>query len=223
LPATVARGTVARCRPVLYGELRETSRAGSERRVSIEVPERAAPDPSARPFVRERASGPRWYAKWSRNGRPVIRALGRAWVESDGNGGWRRKRGRPPEGMLTEAQAAERMLRLVREHHEEQTLLERDAEERRRRGVSFRELATDYLHWLEDVKGPSHRRCATTARCWPNQVKRSDVGPTRREDESCRRLAIVRRARSRRARSKTCSGRSRGPVSLRGPSTRRAS
>src|ERR1700729_2945764 len=95
----------------------------------------ATPNPSARPFIRQRATGPFWYAKWSRNGQPVIRAVGRAWVESDGNGGWRRRRGRSPDGALTEAEAAERMLTLVREHDAEQTLLERDAKERRRRGV----------------------------------------------------------------------------------------
>jgi hypothetical protein len=45
------------------------------------------------------------------------------------------------------------MLELAREHDAEQTLLERDAEERRRRGVTFRELTAEYLHWLEEVKG----------------------------------------------------------------------
>src|SRR6202035_3185412 len=112
-----------------------------------------APNPSARPFIRQRAPGPFWSGKWSRNAQPVIRALGRAWVESDGNGGWRRRRGRAPEGTLTEAEAGERMLALVREHDDEQTLLERDAQERRRRGVTFRELAREYLEWLEQVKG----------------------------------------------------------------------
>src|SRR6202008_4768258 len=97
------------------------------------------------PFARQAATGPFWYAKWSRNGQPVIRALGRAWVESDGNGGWRRRRGRAPDGMLTEAMASERMLMLVRGHDAEQTLLERDADERRRRGVTFRDLAVEYL------------------------------------------------------------------------------
>jgi len=110
------------------------------------------PNPSARPFIRQRATGPFWYAKWSRKGQPVIRALGRAWVESDGNGGWRRRRGSAPDGTLTEPMASERMLMLVREHDAEQTLLERDAEERRRRGVTFRELAAEYLGWLEHVK-----------------------------------------------------------------------
>src|SRR5438105_3529819 len=113
----------------------------------------ASPNPSARPFIRQRATGPFWYAKWSRNGQPVIRALGRAWVESNGNGGWRRRRGRSPNGALTEAEAAERMLALVREHNAEQVLLEREVEERRRRGAIFRELATEYLAWLDDVKG----------------------------------------------------------------------
>src|ERR1700733_10362525 len=92
------------------------------------------PNPSARPFIRQRSTGPFWYGKWSRNGRPVVRALGRAWAESDGSGGWRLKRGRPPEGTLTEAQAAERMLGLLSEHDADQTLLERDADQRRRRG-----------------------------------------------------------------------------------------
>lgn len=45
----------------------------------------------------------------------MVRALGKAWAEADGNGGFQLKRGRPPEGALTEAQAAEKMLRIVRE------------------------------------------------------------------------------------------------------------
>ena len=108
----------------------------------------------------------------------MIRALGRAWVEADGNGGWRRKRGRAPEGFLTEAQAAERMLALVREHDAEQTLLERDAEERRRRGVTFRELAAEYLCWLEDVKGakPSTLRDHRCLLAEPGQAYRRGRG-----------------------------------------------
>lgn len=137
-----------------------------------------APNPSARPFIRQRATGPFWYGKWSRSGQPVIRALGRAWVESDGNGGWRRKRGRAPDGMLTEAEASERMLALVREHDSEQTLLERDADERRRRGVTFRELATEYLEWLEHVKGakPSTLRDHRLLLAEPGQVYRRGKG-----------------------------------------------
>jgi integrase len=137
-----------------------------------------APNPSARPFIRQRATGPFWYGKWSRNGHPVIRALGRAWAESDGNGGWRRKRGRAPEGVLTEAEASERRLALVREHDAEQTVLERDADERRRRGVTFRELAGEYLEWLEHVKGakPSTLRDHRLLLAEPGQAYRRGHG-----------------------------------------------
>jgi integrase len=138
----------------------------------------APPNPSSRPFIRQRATGPFWYAKWSRNGEPVIRALGRAWVDSDGNGGWRRRRGRSADGALTEAEAAARMLALVREHDAEQTLLERNAEERRRRGVSFRELAAEYLSWLDDVKGakPSTLRDHRCLLAEPGQAYRRGRG-----------------------------------------------
>ena len=140
-----------------------------------------APNPSARPFIRERATGPFWYGKWSRHGQPVIRALGRAWVESDESGSWRRKRGRAPDGVLTEAEAATRMLTLAREHDAEQTVLERDAEERRRRGVTFREIASEYLGWLEDVKGakPSTLRDHRCLLAEPGQAYRRGSGASR--------------------------------------------
>ncbi len=139
------------------------------------------PNPGARPFIRHRSTGPFWYGKWSRNGQPVVRALGRAWAESDSNGGWRLKRGRPPEGVLTEAQAAERMLALVREHDADQTLFERDAEERRRRGVTFRELAAEYQHWLEDIKGakPSTLRDHRLLLAEPGSAYRRGSGASR--------------------------------------------
>jgi integrase len=131
--------------------------------------------------LRDRATGPFWYGKWSRNGQPVIRALGRAWVESDGNGGWRRRRGRSADAALTEAEASERMLALVRDHDAEQTLVERDAEERRRRGVTFRELASEYLRWLEDVKGakPSTLRDHRSLLAEPGQAYRRGSGASR--------------------------------------------
>jgi integrase len=140
-----------------------------------------APNPSARPFIRERATGPFWYGKWSRNGQPVIRALGRAWVQADGKASWRRKRGRAPDGVLTEAEAASRMLALAREHDAEQTLLERDAEARRRRGATFRELAREYLGWLEDVKGakPSTLRDHRCLLAEPGQAYRRGGGTSR--------------------------------------------
>jgi integrase len=136
------------------------------------------PVPTSRPFVRSRASGPFWYGKWYRGGRPVIRSLGRAWVESDRHGGWRPRRGRPAHGALTEVQAGERMLKLVRAHHEEQTLVEQDATERFRRGVTFRELAQSYLDWLENVKDakPSTLRDYRSQLAEPGQAFRRGSG-----------------------------------------------
>ncbi len=110
------------------------------------------PQPTSRPFIRGRASGPHWYAKWYRDGTPVVRALGRAWAESDGKGGWRPRRGQPRDGELTEAQAAQRMLELVQAHHAEQLKLEAGVENRVG-GLTFRDLAREWLIYLEREKG----------------------------------------------------------------------
>jgi integrase len=136
------------------------------------------PQPTSRPFVRQRASGPFWYAKWSRNGTPAIRSLGRAWVEPDGHGGWRRRRGRAPEGTLTEAEAGARMRELVRAHDAEQRTLEADADERRRRGVTFRELAAQWIIYLEREKGakPSTLRDYQWLLAEPGQAHRRGRG-----------------------------------------------
>jgi len=45
------------------------------------------------------------------------------------------------------------MLELVREHHDEQDRLEQDVAERRRRGVTFRELVREWLVYLEREMG----------------------------------------------------------------------
>ncbi|WP_026911924.1 hypothetical protein [Patulibacter minatonensis] len=41
---------------------------------------------------------PYYEAKWRHDGRQVKRRLGRAWLDPDGQGGWRKRRGRTPEG-----------------------------------------------------------------------------------------------------------------------------
>jgi len=83
--------------------------------------------------------------------------------------------------MLTEAMAAERMLALVREHDAEQTVLESDADERRRRSVTFRELASEYLEWLEHVKRakPSTLRDHRLLLAEPGQAYRRGKGKSR--------------------------------------------
>ncbi len=138
----------------------------------------ASPNPTSRPYLRARPGGVYWYGKWSRNGTPVIRALGRAWTEPDGQGGWKRRRGRAPDGYLTKAEASAEMLRLVHEHHAEQVKLEQDAAERRRRGVSFRQLAHEWRDYLEHEKGakPSTLRDYAWILAEPGQPHRRGRG-----------------------------------------------
>src|SRR5215216_1522073 len=98
-----------------------------------------APRTAARPIIRADAAGrPKWNAKWSRGGQQIWRTLGPAWMEPDGAGEWRRRKGRPAEGHLTEHEAVAAMLALIAEHDAEQSRIERDAAERRRRGVTVR-------------------------------------------------------------------------------------
>ena len=61
------------------------------------------------------------------------------------------------------------------------TLLERNAEERRRRGVTFRELAVEYLCWLEDIKGakPSTLRDHRLLLAEPGSAYRRGAGASR--------------------------------------------
>lgn len=113
-----------------------------------------APRTTARPIIRPDAKGePKWNAKWSRGGRQVWRTIGPAWMEFDGSGRWRRRKGRPAAGHLTEQEAVAAMLGLIAEHDADQTRLERKAEERRRRGATVRELAAEWLEHVARVKG----------------------------------------------------------------------
>ncbi|MDQ6836651.1 MAG: site-specific integrase [Actinomycetota bacterium] len=73
------------------------------------------------------------------------------------------------------------MLELVRAHDGDQELLERDAGERRRRGVTFREVAAGYPRWLEQVRGakPSTMRDHRSTLGEPGVAHRRGRGVTR--------------------------------------------
>jgi hypothetical protein len=86
----------------------------------------ATPTTASRPYIRQRASGPFWYGKWARGGKPVVRSLGRAWADPDGKGGWKLKRGRATGEALTEPQAASRMLELTAMHDAEESAIEQN-------------------------------------------------------------------------------------------------
>src|SRR3954447_4407842 len=138
-----------------------------------------APHTTSKPYVRQRRPGPHWYAKWSRHGKPVVRALGPAWVEPDGHGGFAPRRGRPRGAALTEAQASARMLLLVGEHDRKATAAEQEAETRGPL-MTFRELAHEWLAWVEDVKGakPSTLRGYRSLLAEPGERYRRGSGTT---------------------------------------------
>jgi integrase len=109
---------------------------------------------STHPYVRpDRTGTPKWKAKWSLRGESRYRTLGPAWMDPDGQRGWVKRKGRPPEGWLSEQEATARMLELVADHDRELSNIEAAREERRRRGVTFRELAGQWLEHLERERG----------------------------------------------------------------------
>jgi len=87
----------------------------------------APPQSSSTPFLRVRASGVFWVREVVARGGAGQPGDRSSWVESDGRGGWRRWRGRPREGTLTQAEATARMLELVAAHDAEQTAIEAEA------------------------------------------------------------------------------------------------
>jgi integrase len=114
----------------------------------------SAAKPNANIVVREYRGRPYYEAKFRVHGRQVKRRIGPAWLERDPDtGGWRRHRGRPPDGVYDERGATVAAAKLVDEHLAEAADIQRVTQERRTRGVTFREVARDYLRWLEEVRG----------------------------------------------------------------------
>ncbi len=81
------------------------------------------------------------------------RRLGLAWQDRDANGAWRKRKGRCPEGWLDERSASAAALAAMEEHARELVAGERRKREAAERKVTVRELANEWLLWLEEVKG----------------------------------------------------------------------
>jgi integrase len=109
--------------------------------------------PAAALVVRPSAGGPSYEAKFRYRGRQVKRRIGSAWLEPDGAGGWRPRKGRVQEGYFDERRANVRAAELVAGYVAEVENATEAERERLAAGVTFRELAHAYLDWLERVKG----------------------------------------------------------------------
>jgi integrase len=112
----------------------------------------SAREPSAAIVVREHGGQPFYEAKFRHNGRQVKRRIGPAWLDADDRG-WRPRRGRISDGFFDERRAHVAAAEIVAQYLDDAANVERVERERRTRGVTFREVATAYLGWLEDVQG----------------------------------------------------------------------
>ena len=110
--------------------------------------------PTGALVVVKRGDGPVYEAKWRRAGRQVKRRVGPAWLERAPDGkDWRPRRGRVPEGYLDEKRATVRMAEIIAEYEQQERAIEAGDRERREHGVSFRELAAEWLEYLERERG----------------------------------------------------------------------
>jgi integrase len=91
-------------------------------------------------------------AKFRHDGHQVKRRLGPAWLVCDGSG-WSPRRGRVREGFYDERRAHVKAAAIVAAYVAEAANIEQRRREREALGVTFREVAEDYLRWLEEVKG----------------------------------------------------------------------
>jgi len=111
-------------------------------------------NPSAAVVVREHNGQPFFEAKFRYRSRQVKRRVGPAWLDLDADtGDWRPRRGRIPDGSYDERAAHVAAASLVAAYVAEADDREHADREREARGVTFREVAHEYLRWLEDVKG----------------------------------------------------------------------
>ena len=122
------------------------------------VPTRQAPDhatiPVASIIVREHRGQPFYEAKFRHAGLQVKRRIGPAWLERDDvTGVWTPRRGRVPDGSFDERRAHVKAAGIVAEYVTGVVEAERAQDDRRAGGATFRDVARDYLHWLEHVKG----------------------------------------------------------------------
>src|SRR4051812_17570100 len=98
-------------------------------------------------LIVDRDRGPSYYAKWrDSTGRQMKRRLGPAWVQRDGDG-WKRRRGRVPDGALDEHAAIVAMAAAI--HAQEVAL----ASPRPGESATFADAAALWLHHAEHIGG----------------------------------------------------------------------
>jgi integrase len=107
--------------------------------------------PTASLIVREYRGQPFYEAFFRNNGKQIKRRIGPAWLEKTRDG-WRPRAGRVPGGSFDERRAHVAAAGIVAEYVTEAAEREKVERERLVHGVTFREVAQDYMRWLRNVK-----------------------------------------------------------------------
>jgi integrase len=138
------------------------------------------PLPTAFLLLRVHKGEPFYEAKFRYAGQQVKRRVGPAWLTQDSSDGWVPRRGRVAEGYLDERRAHVAAAEIVRSYVKDFNETERVEQERRTRGVTFRELAHGYLEWLEKVRGakPSTIRSHQSDLAEPGTPHKRGTGTT---------------------------------------------
>jgi integrase len=109
-------------------------------------------NPVASVQIRNHRGHPFYEAMFRHAGTLVKRRIGPAWLDQDGEG-WKARRGRIQDGFYDERRAHVAAAEIVSGYMADAANVERVEQERRTRGVTFREVAGSYVGWLENVKG----------------------------------------------------------------------
>ncbi|MGH2915392.1 MAG: hypothetical protein ACRDMX_10420, partial [Solirubrobacteraceae bacterium] len=114
----------------------------------------SVPAPTAALVIRDHNDEPFYEAKFRHLGQQVKRRIGRAWLSRDAaTGEWVPRRGRVKDGFFDQRRAHVRAAELAATYVREAANADQIEQERRARGVTFRDVAHAYLQWLGQVKG----------------------------------------------------------------------
>src|SRR5262245_220188 len=98
--------------------------------------------PTGALWVRVHRDRPFYEAKWRHKGKQVSRRIGPAWLEADGKGGWKPRRGRVRDGFYDEKRAHVRMAELITAHAEQASRAPT------RKGATFDDAAAEWFDHL---------------------------------------------------------------------------
>ncbi len=101
--------------------------------------------------VRQHGEHPPYYeAKWRIDGRQTKRRLGPAWLERATDGSWTKRRGKLPDGYLNDRTAT-----VLAAQFADASAVEAAEGRKRKSRITFRQVAHEWLDWIEHVKGAS--------------------------------------------------------------------